>query len=78
MFAVALDKPRYKAGGYCEVCKMAVGYIDGILEKNATETEIEEAVKKVCSFLPDAYRTEVCVVPFFPFFINKLIFLHQP
>ncbi|XP_037534523.1 prosaposin [Nematolebias whitei] len=57
-FVPALDQPRFKAGGYCEVCKMAVNYIDGILEKNATEAEIEEAVKKVCSFLPDAYRTE--------------------
>ncbi|XP_023819351.1 prosaposin isoform X2 [Oryzias latipes] len=57
-YVVALDQPRFKTGGYCEVCKMAVGYIDGILEKNATEAEIEEAVKKVCSFLPDAYKTE--------------------
>ncbi|XP_013861451.1 prosaposin isoform X2 [Austrofundulus limnaeus] len=57
-YVVTLDQPRYKAGGYCEVCKMVVSYIDGILEKNATEAEIEEAVKKVCSFLPDAYRTE--------------------
>ncbi|XP_024153214.1 prosaposin isoform X1 [Oryzias melastigma] len=57
-YVVALDRPRFKAGGYCEVCKMAVSYIDGILEKNATEAEIEEAVKKVCSFLPDSYKTE--------------------
>uniref|UniRef100_A0A3Q2NYE7 Prosaposin n=1 Tax=Fundulus heteroclitus TaxID=8078 RepID=A0A3Q2NYE7_FUNHE len=57
-FIVALDQSRFKVGGYCEVCKMAVSYIDGILEKNATKEEIEEAVKKVCSFLPDTYRTE--------------------
>lgn len=38
---------------------MVVGYIDGILEKNATEVQIEEAVRKVCSFLPDSYQTEV-------------------
>lgn len=38
---------------------MAVSYIDGILEKNATEAQIEEAVRKVCSFLPDAYQTQV-------------------
>uniref|UniRef100_A0A8C7YZF8 Prosaposin n=1 Tax=Oryzias sinensis TaxID=183150 RepID=A0A8C7YZF8_9TELE len=56
--SLTLDRPRFKTGGYCDVCKMAVGYIDGILEKNATEAEIEEAVKKVCSFLPDAYKTE--------------------
>lgn len=38
---------------------MAVHYIDGILEQNATEVEIEEAVRKVCSFLPDSIQTEV-------------------
>lgn len=38
---------------------MAVSYIDGILEKNATEEEIAEAVRKVCSFLPDSMREEV-------------------
>ncbi|XP_070772119.1 prosaposin isoform X1 [Enoplosus armatus] len=57
-YVPALDQTRFKAGGYCDVCKMAVGYIDGILEKNATEAQIEEAVKKVCSFLPDSLQTE--------------------
>lgn len=76
-FPVALDKARFNVGGYCEVCKMAVSYIDGILEKNATEAEIEEAVKKVCSFLPDAYKTEVNHR--FSLFENVCnIILHQP
>uniref|UniRef100_A0A1A7YDR3 Prosaposin n=1 Tax=Iconisemion striatum TaxID=60296 RepID=A0A1A7YDR3_9TELE len=57
-FVEVLNQPRFKAGGYCDVCKVAVNYIDSILEKNATEAEIEEAVKKVCSFLPDSYKTE--------------------
>lgn len=55
----ALDRTRFNVGGYCDVCKMAVTYIDGILEKNSTESQIEEAVRKVCSFLPDAMQTEV-------------------
>ncbi len=58
-FPAALDQTRYKAGGYCKVCKMAISYIDGILEKNATEEQIEDAVRRVCSFLPDSYQTEV-------------------
>ncbi|XP_056291342.1 prosaposin-like [Pseudoliparis swirei] len=57
-FVPALDMTLYKTGGYCDVCKMAVNYIDGILEKNATEEQIEEAVRKVCSFLPDSFQTE--------------------
>ncbi|GAA6213952.1 prosaposin isoform X1 [Lates japonicus] len=57
-YVPVLDQARFKAGGYCEVCKMAVSYIDQILEKNATEAQIEEAVRKVCSFLPDTLQTE--------------------
>lgn len=62
----ALDQTRFKVGGYCKVCKMAVNYIDGILEKNATEAQIEEAVRKVCSFLPDSLQTEVSSCIFLP------------
>uniref|UniRef100_A0A7N6AXU6 Prosaposin n=1 Tax=Anabas testudineus TaxID=64144 RepID=A0A7N6AXU6_ANATE len=58
LISPALDQTRFKAGGYCEVCKAAVTYIDSILEKNATEAQIEEAVRKVCNFLPDAFQTE--------------------
>lgn len=50
---------RFKVGGYCEVCKMAISYVDQLLEKNATEEEIEEAVRKMCSFLPESMRSEV-------------------
>lgn len=55
-----MEKAEFEAGGFCDVCKMAVRYIDGILEKNATEEQIEEAVKKVCNFLPEEYKTQVC------------------
>lgn len=59
---------RFKVGGYCEVCKTVVAYIDNLLEKNATEEEIEETVRKVCSFLPESMRSEVrscasCILP---------------
>lgn len=54
-----MDKQRFEVGGFCDVCKMAVRYVDGILEQNATQAEIEVAVLKVCNFLPDAVRDEV-------------------
>jgi hypothetical protein len=54
-----LDLASYTTGGYCDVCKMAVRYVDGILEQNATEAEIEAAVRKVCNFLPESVQTEV-------------------
>uniref|UniRef100_A0A3Q3AVY4 Prosaposin n=1 Tax=Kryptolebias marmoratus TaxID=37003 RepID=A0A3Q3AVY4_KRYMA len=79
-YVVALDQPQFKAGGYCEVCKMAVNYIDSILEKNATEAEIEEAVKKVCSFLPDAYKTECdqLVEQYEPMLVQLLLQMLDP
>lgn len=65
---------RFKVGGYCEVCKMAISYIDHLLEANATEEEIKETVRKVCSFLPESIRSEVrsCdsyILPFGPFYV---------
>ena len=59
LFPAALDQARFKVGGYCQVCKMAITYVDELLEKNATEAQIEEAVRKACSFLPDSLQTEV-------------------
>lgn len=59
-FSAVMDKARFEAGGFCDVCKMAVRYVDGILEQNATQAQIEEAVRKVCDFLPDAVKDEVC------------------
>jgi len=53
-----MDQVRFNSGGFCDVCKMAVRYIDGILEQNATEAQIEDAVRKVCNFMPASVRTE--------------------
>ncbi|XP_059374089.1 prosaposin-like [Carassius carassius] len=53
-----MDKQRFEAGDFCDVCKMAVRYVDGILEQNATQAEIEDALMKVCNFLPEAFRDE--------------------
>ncbi|XP_045558271.1 prosaposin isoform X1 [Salmo salar] len=57
-FIPVLDQSQVEAGGFCDVCKMAVRYIDGILEGNATQAQIEDAVRKVCSFVPEAVRGE--------------------
>ncbi|XP_008281683.1 prosaposin isoform X2 [Stegastes partitus] len=79
-FVAALDQPRFKAGGYCEVCKMAVNYVDGILEKNATAAEIEDAVMKVCSFLPSSYQTECdqLVEQYEPMLVQLLLQMLDP
>nr|XP_056706490.1 prosaposin-like [Euleptes europaea] len=44
-----------QAGDVCDVCKMVVAYLDKQLEKNATTAEIEAALEKVCSMLPQSY-----------------------
>ena len=51
--------PR-KDGGFCEVCKKLVGYLDRSLEKNSTKEEILAAFEKGCSLLPDPYQKQVC------------------
>lgn len=50
--------PR-KDGGFCEVCKKLVGYLDRSLEKNSTKEQILAALEKGCSFLPDQYQKQV-------------------
>nr|XP_057915091.1 prosaposin [Doryrhamphus excisus] len=79
-YVPALDVTTYKVGGYCKVCKMAVAYIDGILEKNATATEIEDAVRKVCSFLPDSYKEECdqLVEQYEPILVQLLLQMLDP
>uniref|UniRef100_A0A8C9G7Y9 Prosaposin n=1 Tax=Pavo cristatus TaxID=9049 RepID=A0A8C9G7Y9_PAVCR len=47
-------------GGFCDICKMIVAYADKELEKNATTTEIEALLEKVCHFLPESVSDQ-CV-----------------
>ncbi|XP_004383312.1 prosaposin [Trichechus manatus latirostris] len=47
-----------KDGGFCEVCKKLVSYLDHSLEKNSTKQEILAALEKGCSFLPDPYKKQ--------------------
>lgn len=48
-----------KDGGFCEVCKKLVGYLEHNLEKNSTKQEILNALEKGCSLLPDPYQKQV-------------------
>ncbi|CAB1353405.1 unnamed protein product [Coregonus sp. 'balchen'] len=67
-FIPVLDRSQVEAGGFCDVCKMAVRYIDGILEQNATEAQIEDAVRKACSFVPEGIRSKC----------DQLVELYEP
>lgn len=71
-----MDKEQFEAGGFCDVCKMAVRYVDGILEQNATQAEIEDAVRKVCNFLPDSVKDEVGQTFRVTLAVNGYRFLH--
>ncbi|KAJ0066714.1 hypothetical protein NL108_002344, partial [Boleophthalmus pectinirostris] len=79
-YIAALDQTRFKAGGYCDVCKLAVNYIDGILEQNATEAQIEEAVKKACNFLPASLQPECnqLVEQYEPVLVELLLQMMDP
>ncbi|XP_062319006.1 prosaposin isoform X1 [Osmerus eperlanus] len=79
-FIPAMDQARFQSGGYCDVCKMAVRYVDGILEQNATEAEISDAVRKVCSFLPESVRSECdqLVEQYEPMLVQLLLQMLDP
>jgi len=79
-FIPVMDQVVYQAGGFCDVCKMAIRYVDGILEQNATEAEIEDAVRKVCSFLPESVRTECdqLVQQYEPMLVQLLLQMLDP
>lgn len=42
----------------CIICETVVQYVEALLEENATVSEIEMVVKKVCNFLPDAMKAQ--------------------
>ncbi|KAK6329524.1 hypothetical protein J4Q44_G00015020 [Coregonus suidteri] len=67
-FIPVMERSQVEAGGFCDVCKMAVRYIDGILEQNATEAQIEDAVRKACSFVPEGIRSKC----------DQLVELYEP
>ncbi|XP_036079718.1 prosaposin isoform X2 [Rousettus aegyptiacus] len=56
--ALTAHVTQKKDGGFCEVCKKLVGYLDHSLEKNSTKQEILAALEKGCSFLPDPYQKQ--------------------
>nr|XP_014343937.1 PREDICTED: prosaposin isoform X3 [Latimeria chalumnae] len=58
LYVEKIDPAVFKTGGFCEVCETMVSYLDGILEENSTQAEIEDALKKVCSFLPEKMRSQ--------------------
>ncbi|XP_064387396.1 uncharacterized protein LOC135335773 isoform X4 [Halichondria panicea] len=47
-----------KASATCVLCEFAMKELDSLLEKNSTETEIEQALEKVCSILPATIQSE--------------------
>ncbi|XP_074856360.1 prosaposin isoform X2 [Carettochelys insculpta] len=57
---VKIAPEQLQAGDFCDVCKMAIAYLEKQLEKNATKAEIEAALEKVCSFLPKSVSDQ-CV-----------------
>ena len=44
----------------CGICETVIQYVDSLLQDNATEAEIEQALEKVCNFVPDLIKDEVC------------------
>lgn len=69
-----------KNGGFCEVCKKLVGYLEHNLEKNSTKEEILAALEKGCSFLPDPYQKQCdeFVAEYEPLLVEVLVEVMDP
>ncbi|GFR60011.1 proactivator polypeptide, partial [Elysia marginata] len=59
----------------CTICEFAMTELDQILGQNATKEQIEEALDKVCSFLPASVKQEcdAFVTQYTPDLINLLL-----
>ncbi|XP_039624798.1 prosaposin isoform X1 [Polypterus senegalus] len=80
LYIPVMNQESFKAGDYCQMCKMAISYVDKLLEQNSTEAEIEAAVEKMCSFLPDAARQQCdqMVEEYEPMIVQLLLQMMDP
>ncbi|KAF6110914.1 prosaposin [Phyllostomus discolor] len=78
--ALTVRVAQQKDGGFCEVCKKLVGYLDQNLEKNSTKEEILAALEKGCNFLPDPYNKQCdqFVTEYEPVLIEVLVEVMEP
>ncbi|KAM6184842.1 prosaposin [Rhynchocyon petersi] len=78
--AITVHMTELKDGGFCEVCKKLVSYMDHNLEKNSTKQEILSALEKGCSFLPDPYEKQCdqFVTEYEPVLIEVLVEVMDP
>ncbi|XP_016079571.1 PREDICTED: prosaposin isoform X2 [Miniopterus natalensis] len=78
--ALTAHVTRQKDGGFCEVCKKLVGYLDNNLEKNSTKEEILAALEKGCNFLPDPYKKQCdqFVTEYEPVLLEILVEVMEP
>ena len=49
----------------CEICEMAMQYLDSMLSNNSTEEEIKQGLDQLCAYLPESVRGEVRNLLFF-------------
>ncbi|XP_008580808.1 PREDICTED: prosaposin isoform X9 [Galeopterus variegatus] len=78
--ALTAHVTQLQDGGFCEVCKKLVGYLDRNLEKNSTKQEILAALEKGCSFLPEPYQKQCdqFVAEYEPALIEILVEVMEP
>jgi saposin len=76
---VLVEKP-VKDAEVCLVCETLVQYAEALLEQNATVTEIETVVKKICNYLPDTMKTQCThiVDEYGPSIINFIATKYSP
>ncbi|XP_069836727.1 prosaposin [Dendropsophus ebraccatus] len=77
---VKLTAEHIQSGASCEVCKMMVNYMDKLIQKNATQEKIKEALQTVCHYMPEGMVDECAalVAQYEPLFIELILQAMDP
>ena len=58
VFSSAVPVKKVENVVTCEVCKVAMQYLESLLKENTTEAEVKKALDGLCAYLPEI-KTEV-------------------
>lgn len=59
MFKEVTKKSQPSNTVTCEVCTVAMGYLDDILKDQTTEAAVKKGLDELCAYLPPSLKSEV-------------------
>ena len=59
LFSSAVPVKKVESVVTCDVCKVAMQYLEKLLKGNTTEAAVRKALDGLCGYLPGGLKTEV-------------------